>query len=92
MQGFNNQMDINVNLKEAETIICSQCSGRLFEQQFILKLIPKIMLGAPTDIPVPIPIWRCTDCGTIAADIVPPGVGTIEDLFSDPEPKSGIII
>jgi len=39
------------------------------------------MVGAPTDIPVPVPIWTCAGCGTVNLDFIPRGVGTAEELF-----------
>ena len=74
-------LDINVNLKTAETVKCASCGGMIFDKYHVLKRVPKIMIGAPTDIPVPVPIWVCGSCGDVAKDFIPPAVGTFEDLF-----------
>lgn len=51
-------------LKTAKPIICKQCAGQFFKQVFLLNHVSKVVIAAPEDVNIPIPIWRCDDCGT----------------------------
>ena len=82
LQNPNGELNLNVNLRDAKTVECGNCNSRLFEQHYVLKRIPKVMIGAPTDVPVPVPIWCCSSCNAVLADFIPTGVGTFDDLFN----------
>lgn len=51
-------------LKGSNRIMCSDCNGIFFTQTFVFQKISKFKVGSPEDIIVPIPVHRCSDCGT----------------------------
>ena len=65
-QGF----DIN----EIDPIECKECSGNFFRQVMMLKVIPKLIVGAQKDVVVPMPAFRCDDCGAIIEEMTATGV------------------
>jgi hypothetical protein len=81
---------VNVNLSEAETVKCVACDGSVFSQHYVLKRIQGIMIGAPTDVPVPVPIWTCASCNHVSTEFIPPGVGTVEQLFGVKSTEDGL--
>lgn len=86
--GNKNPMDVNVDISQLEIIECPSCTGKLFTQVHLLKRVPKIMVGAPQDIPVSIPLWRCTNCGTVLLDFVPKIAGITDNLLEDGDEQS----
>ena len=74
-------INLNVNLKDAETIKCPVCESMFFREVMIVKRLTKFLTGAVTDIPAPVPIWRCDDCGEPLREFVHQAVGGADVLF-----------
>jgi len=47
------------------------CTSTRFADVFIIKIIPKMLLGAPTDVRIQFPITVCCACGKPFSDITP---------------------
>jgi len=65
------QMDPTTLINQSKPEICGNCDGQFFRQTFMFRRISKILVGAPQDQLVPIPVFRCDDCGTPIGDMVP---------------------
>lgn len=65
------QMDPNMLLTQSKPEICPNCDGNFFRQTFMFRRVSKILVGAPQDQLIPIPVFRCDDCGTPIGDMVP---------------------
>lgn len=50
---------------------CNNCGGKFFRQSFAFRRLPKIYTGDPNDTLIPIPIFRCDDCGQPIIDMLP---------------------
>lgn len=50
---------------------CANCGGRFYRQTFMFRRVSKILVGSPQDQLVPIPVFRCDDCGTPIGDMIP---------------------
>lgn len=50
---------------------CTSCGGRFYKQTFMFRRVSKILVGSPQDQLVPIPVFRCDDCGTPIGDMIP---------------------
>ena len=72
-------MNLNIDPKAMESIKCTSCNGMLFKQAHVLKRIPKFMIGAPTDMPLAFPVWRCVSCNTVLIEFIPDGLLNIEE-------------
>ena len=86
---MNNQLSIK--LLSQPTVTC-ECGSVFYSQKYVLKKIPALLIGAPEDQIVNIPVFVCDKCGKILPDdekaITPP----TETEKADIKPKSNIII
>jgi uncharacterized Zn finger protein len=55
-----------VDLKEAETIKCSKCSNYLFITSFVLKRLSAILSPTGQEALIPVQVYSCGNCGTVA--------------------------
>jgi hypothetical protein len=65
------QLDPKVLLSQSKPEVCPNCEGNFFRQTFMFRRVSKILVGAPQDQLIPIPVFRCDDCGTPIGDMVP---------------------
>ena len=65
------QMDPRQLLSQSVPEDCKNCGGMMFKQSFMFRRISKILIGATQDQLVPIPVFRCDDCGSPIGDMVP---------------------
>ncbi len=65
------QMDPQMLLTQSKPEVCPNCDGNFFKQTFMFRRVSKILVGAPQDQLIPIPVFRCDDCGTPIGDMVP---------------------
>lgn len=65
------KMDPYTLLKNSKPEVCPNCDGSFFKQTFMFRRVSKILVGSPQDQLVPIPVFRCDDCGTPIGDMVP---------------------
>jgi DNA-directed RNA polymerase subunit RPC12/RpoP len=56
---------ITINLKDAETLKCSECQNETFVEVYMFKKVSKLMTGSPEDSLVPFPSYKCDKCGNI---------------------------
>ncbi len=78
------KMDPYALLKNSKPEVCPNCDGSFFKQTFMFRRVSKILVGAPQDQLVPIPVFRCDDCGTPIGDMMP------ADDSSDETPNDAI--
>lgn len=69
--------------KNSKEIECSNCSGKFFKQTYVIRRVSKVIAATPSDVVIPIPVWRCDDCGTPVMDD--------ENHQKDNEVKSSIL-
>lgn len=43
---------------------CEECGGKYFRQVNTIRLISKVFTGSPVDSLLPLPMFRCDDCGS----------------------------
>lgn len=53
-----------INLRDCPTILCEKCGGMYFKETLVLKKVSRLQ-GAANDTDVPIPVFRCEDCGHV---------------------------
>jgi DNA-directed RNA polymerase subunit RPC12/RpoP len=54
-----------INLKEQETIQCTECKSKYFKEVTLLKKVPKLLTGSHEDTIVPFPTYMCNNCGFV---------------------------
>lgn len=56
---------LTINLKDAETLQCSECQNDTFIEVYKFKKVSKLMTGSAEDSLVPFPSYKCDKCGNI---------------------------
>ena len=57
-----------INLRQQETITCSDCGSKFFKEVVLLKKVPKLLTGSHEDTIVPFPTYMCIECGHVNVD------------------------
>jgi uncharacterized Zn finger protein len=52
-------------------IACENCGGRFFKQVFAFKRVPSLISQSGKEEIVPIPTFRCDDCGHVNEEFMP---------------------
>jgi predicted nucleic acid-binding Zn ribbon protein len=52
-------------------IVCESCNGRFFKQVFAFKRVPALISQSGKQEIVPIPTFRCDDCGHVNEEFMP---------------------
>jgi len=60
-------------------VSCTSCDGEFFQQAFQLRTISGIVLGGGGDKMLPLPTFRCADCGTPLPGLTPPDEKSADD-------------
>ena len=55
--------NINVDLSDAETMICEECGNKVFLQGYIIKKISAIISPTRQEVIAPIQVFNCGSCG-----------------------------
>jgi Zn finger protein HypA/HybF involved in hydrogenase expression len=57
---------VQVDLREAETIKCSDCNNYLYITSFILKKLSAIVSPTGQETLIPVQVYSCGNCGKVA--------------------------
>lgn len=71
MDQFENPNIPRVTIDQTTEYNCSSCNSKVFDVRFMLRKASKLQTGYPTDMVVPIQVYTCADCGTVAKDFLP---------------------
>jgi hypothetical protein len=72
------QANVQVDLREADTIKCDDCGNYLFITSFILKRLSAIVSPSGEEALVPVQVYSCGDCGKVPSKLLE-GSGLEED-------------
>jgi hypothetical protein len=61
----------NINPADLKPMICTECGGMYFRQVMSINKVSRFVTGADKDTVVPIPVFRCDDCGHIPEEFRP---------------------
>lgn len=56
---------INVDLAKCKNLKCEFCNSEVFNTKNIVKIIPKLLVGATEDIIQPCAVLECAKCGVL---------------------------
>jgi hypothetical protein len=64
---------LNVNIKPSDMlpITCAECGGQYFRQVVAINKVSKFLTGGDKDTMIPVPTFRCDDCGAIPEEFKP---------------------
>ena len=66
-------MNLNPKIKPADMkpIVCANCGGLYFRQVLALNKVSRLLTGEAADSVIPVPTFRCDDCGYIPEEFRP---------------------
>ena len=64
---------VQVDLKQAETLQCEKCTNYLFITSFVLKKISALMSPTGKEAIVPMQVFSCGNCGAIPKNMIETG-------------------
>jgi|TARA_Y100000114_G_scaffold24207_1_gene19917 hypothetical protein len=65
------QANVQVDLTQADTVLCEKCSNGLFIQSFFLKKISALMSPTGQEAIIPVQVYSCGNCGHINSKLNP---------------------
>ena len=83
------KQQVQVDLKQAETIKCSDCNNYLFITSFVLKKLSAIVSPNGQEALIPVQVYSCGNCGKVAEGMLD-GAGLEEETKSDSFPRLDI--
>ena len=81
---------VQVDLKQAETIKCSDCNNYLFITSFILKKLSAIVSPNGQEALIPVQVYSCGNCGKVAEGFLEGSGLEEEEAKSDSFPRLDI--
>ena len=57
--------NINIDLNNAENIVCEECDNETFEPAFVIKHISALVSPTGQDTMVPIQLFKCSKCNHV---------------------------
>tara|TARA_B100000287_G_C20225013_1_gene619703 strand:+ start:113 stop:403 length:291 start_codon:yes stop_codon:yes gene_type:complete len=80
---------VQVDLRDAETIKCSDCNNYLFITSFILKRLSAIVSPNGQEALIPVQVYSCGNCGKVADGMLE-GSGVEEETKTNKFPSLDI--
>ena len=56
---------VQVDLKDAETMTCQQCDNKIFIQGYVIKRLSAIISPTGQEVSAPIQVFNCGSCGEL---------------------------
>ena len=65
------QANVQLDLSQAETILCEKCGNGLFIQSFFLKKLSALVSPTGQEVVIPVQVYSCGNCGHINSKLNP---------------------
>jgi len=75
---------VQVDLKQADTIKCDDCNNYLFITSFILKKLSALMSPNGQEALIPVQVYSCGNCGKVAKGMLDVA-GLEEEIVPNPD-------
>ena len=62
---------LQIDLSQAETILCEKCGNGLFIQSFFLKKVSRLASPTGQEAIIPVQVYSCGNCGHINTKLNP---------------------
>jgi DNA-directed RNA polymerase subunit RPC12/RpoP len=56
---------VQVDLKDAETMTCQQCDNKIFIQGYVIKRLSAIISPTGQEVIAPVQVFNCGSCGEL---------------------------
>lgn len=63
-----NAEHLRLLMANSKDVVCPNCNGKYFRQVFEIRSVSKLLAGTAEDAMIPIPTFRCDDCGLPAEE------------------------
>ena len=70
--GQQQQQQIRINVNDLTDIVCEECGNRFFRQAVLIKRLSPLVSPSGKEQLVPMPVFRCDDCGHVNNQFLPP--------------------
>lgn len=64
------QANVQLDLSQAETILCEKCSNGLFIQSFFLKKLSALVSPTGQEAVIPVQVYSCGNCGEVPKELL----------------------
>ena len=68
---MSNKLNVNIGPNDMHPVQCKECDGMYFRQVVAINKVSKLMTGSDKDTLIPVPTFRCDDCGAIPEEFQP---------------------
>ena len=69
--GKQDPTQLKINASDLKDICCEECGGKIFRSVHMFKRLSAIISPTGKEQIVPIPVFRCDDCGHINSEFLP---------------------
>ena len=83
------KQQVQVDLKQADTIKCKECNNYLFIVSYVLKKLSAVMSPTGQEALIPVQVYSCGNCGNVAEGMLD-GIGFEEEKEKDSFPSLDI--
>ena len=83
------QAQVQVDIRDAETIKCNDCNNYLFITSFVLKRLSAIVSPTGEEALIPVQVYSCGNCGKLSDGMLE-GSGLEEEQKKDSFPSLDI--
>jgi len=70
--------NVNVDINQTTPVLCDECNGTYFEQALVIRKVSTFLTGTGKPGFIPIPLFRCTECGHVNKEFVPKEVQSLD--------------
>ena len=74
MQREDKGLNVNINPKDLEDVLCDKCGCQTFQPVVLFKKISAVLSPNGQKALFPLEVYRCTDCGHINKEFLPQNV------------------
>jgi len=64
-------MKQNIKQSDLKPMVCEECNGMYFRQVMSINKVSRFLTGQDKDTIVPVPVFRCDDCGAVPEEFQP---------------------
>ena len=72
------QQNLNVDISQTTPVLCEECKGGYFEQALVIRRVSAILTGQGKPGFIPIPIFKCSECGHVNNEFIPKEVQSLD--------------
>ena len=70
---MNRPDQVQINLNDTESVLCTSCDGAFFDHVFIMKRLSALISPTGKKTMVPIQLFKCHSCGHVNSEFLEPG-------------------